>query len=160
MDTSLIDNLMAVQEHLDRKRQKLKRDYEEIEATLSGIRREIAAQRTGQAALFPEVERAPARTKFQNISMRWAILWLLSESLGPMQTPSIADALRDGGVAERPNFNSIVSAILSQMAQKREVERIDSSGYQLTDDGRQIWEGVQRSEKFLNRHLISASDAE
>jgi hypothetical protein len=150
---------MAVQEHLDRKRQKLKREYEEIEATLAGIRREIATQRTTQATLFPEAERSPARAKFQNISMRWAILWLLSETLGSLQTPTVADSLRNGGVAERQNFNSIVSAILSQMAQKGEVERIDNA-YQLTDSGRQVWDGVQRSEKFLNRHLISENDSE
>lgn len=158
MEGLLINNLLAVYEHLDQKRQKLKKEYEEVELTLLGIRREIAALRVMQAPLFSEAER-PERMKFQNISMRWAILWFLSESVGPLHTPNIADGLRAGGVSERPNFNSIVSAILSQMGQKGEVERTDS-GHQLTDDGRQIWEGIQRSDKFLNRHTVPASEAE
>ncbi|HWT65986.1 MAG TPA: hypothetical protein VN151_07710 [Terracidiphilus sp.] len=158
MEETLLNNLLAVYDHLEHKRQKLKKEYEDVEQVLTGVRREISALKATQALLFPESER-PERKKYQNISMRWAILWHLSESVGPLQTPTVADGLREGGVSERPNFNSIVSAILSQMSQKSEVERVEG-GYRLTNSGQQTWDGIRRSEKFLNRHTVPASDAE
>lgn len=151
MDETLLDQLKAVYEHLEAKRQRLKREHDEIEVTLAGLRREIGILRNIQPQLFPAAS-IPERAIYQNISIRWAILWFLSESVGPVQTPVIANALRNGGVAERPNFNSIVSAILSQMAQKAELERAGEGGYQLTDIGRAVWDGIKRGEKFLNRH--------
>jgi len=150
MEQTLVSQLMAVYDHLDAKRQRLKKEHDEIGNTLAGLRREIAVLRHNQPQLFP-ASSIPERAVYQNISIRWAVLWFLSESVGPVQTPAIADALRNGGVAERPNFNSIVSAILSQMAQKGEVIRAES-GWQLTDTGYAVWESVKRSEKFLNRH--------
>jgi hypothetical protein len=151
MEERLLDNLIAVYEHLERKRMRLKKEYDEVEETLAGVRREIAVFRNVQPQLFPEADR-PQRAMFQNISMRWAILWLLSENAaGPATTPNVADLLRDGGFAERPNFNSIVSAILSQMVGKGEVAKTDG-GYVLTHNGASAWDAIRRSDKFLNRH--------
>lgn len=151
MEDALINKLLAVYEHLEAKRQRLRREHEEIEATLAGIRKEIAALRVVQPHLFPEVE-GPASMTYRNISLRWAILWILSEAVTPQTTTGIADLLRQGGVPERRNFNSIVSAILSQMASKTEIQR-EGNGYKLTDTGRSAWEAIRRSERFLNRHL-------
>jgi hypothetical protein len=153
MEERLLDNLIAVYEHMDRKRQRLKKEYDEVEGTLAGIRKEIAALRDFQPQLFPDEDR-PERMVYQNISMRWAILWFLNEkATGPVQTPFVADALRHGGVAERPNFNSIVSAILSQMVNKGEVAKSDGA-FILTHNGASAWEAIRRSEKFLNRHSL------
>lgn len=149
---TLLNHLMASYEHLESKRLRLRKEYEELDATLQGLRKEIVKLRGIQPQLFPS-SAIPERSVYQNISIRWAILWLLSEAVGPMTTPNIADALRNGGVAERPNFNSIVSAILSQMAQKAEVERIDNA-WLLTIPGRSVWDSIKRSDKFLNRHNV------
>jgi hypothetical protein len=160
MDERLLDNLIAVYEHLERKRLRLKREYDEAEGTLAGVRKEINALRSVQPQLFPETER-PERAIFHNISMRWAILWFLNETAtGPVPTSTVADALRDGGISERPNFNSIISAILSQMVGKDEVAKTDG-GYVLTHNGGLAWEAIRRSEKFLNRHsLLNLKDGE
>lgn len=159
MAEELLDHLVAVYEFLDKKRLNLKREYDEAETTLAGIRREITKLRDVHPMLFPESER-PERKMYQNISMRWAVLWFLNEeSSGPAQTSQIADALRAGGIAERPNFNSIVSAILSQMVGKGEIEKADT-GVRLTPHGIAAWDAIRRSAKFLNRHSVAAVEGD
>lgn len=151
MAEPLLDHLLAVYEFLDKKRLQLKREYEEAETTLNGIRKEISKLRDIHPTLFPDSDR-PERRIYQNISMRWAILWFLNEeAAGPVVTAQVVEALRAGGIAERANFSSIVSAILSQMSGKGEVAKQDS-GFVLTSNGVSAWEAIRRSEKFLNRH--------
>ena len=69
-----------------------------------------------------------------------------------MPTGQIANALREGGAAnaKKPNFNSIVSAILSQMVAKGELLRT-GSGFTVTATGRSAWDAIEKSERFVNR---------
>ena len=97
--------------------------------------------------------------KYSNMSVRWAILKLLGEDThNPMATGDVATELEKGGVTTRgQRFASIVSAVLSDMKNKKEeVETTDDGMYRLSENGRQVWEAVKNSARYLNRTSTSA----
>jgi hypothetical protein len=96
-----------------------------------------------QIVAVPDVSR-----KYARISVRWAILHLLSEK-PPMATSDIADALKACGVVTRAaNFTNNVSAVLTTtMKGHGEVEMVDGK-WQLTDRGRRAIDHIQAGPKF------------
>lgn len=101
---------------------------------------------------------APTAGKFSGMSVRWAILYLLSETSGPLGTSEIAETLSKGGITSNAQrFAGNVSAVLSGMVnQRHEVEQI-GSGYQITDQGRAAWEAIRRSPQWASRATPMAS---
>ena len=96
---------------------------------------------------------------YSGLSTRWAILYLLAENAtSPMGRSEIAKALTDGGITSAAqSFASNVSAVLSGMANERkEVEQEASGGYQITDHGRDVWEGVKRTPQWNSRVPLAA----
>jgi hypothetical protein len=88
--------------------------------------------------------------RFANISVRWGVLWHLAEDAnGYEKTGEIASALLAGGYrTEATNFSNMVSAVLSNMKVKGEVETAEDGGYRLTADGHQTWALIKQGAKF------------
>jgi hypothetical protein len=136
-----------------------RKEMEGIEETISGLRKMLANQ--PQAPLFSENPRSDASAvgKYAGLSVRWAILNLLAEDReAPMPTSAIAEALRIGGITSNSqNFTSNVSAVISDMTNKKlELESTDS-GYRLTETGRRAWEAIKHTHQYATRLSSTAS---
>jgi hypothetical protein len=82
--------------------------------------------------------------KYATYSVRWAILFLLSESSDPLSIQEISDALLAGVIrTSATNFSNNVSAVLSQMKSKLkpEVEAVESK-WKITEIGRGAWNHI------------------
>ena len=105
-------------------------------------------------ATEPRPSAAPRAAVYSGMSVRWAILYLLAENAtGPMGRSEIAQALTDGGTTSNAqNFSSNVSAILSGMVnQRHEVQQATDGGYEITDHGREVWQGIRRTSQWNAR---------
>lgn len=123
----------AIEEH--------KRALEEIDQTISGIKNLNARMNGSQAwGISPA-----AGQKYTTISMRWAILHILGEFHDPMTSADIAEALKAGGANSRgKNFNSNVSAVLSNMKSAREEVTLSKSGkWAITETGRSMLDHIK-----------------
>jgi hypothetical protein len=101
-----------------------------------------------------------ASGQYGGLSTRWAILYLLAEfAAEPMGRSEIAKALTEGGItSSAQSFASNVSAVLSGMANDRkEVVQVENGGYQITEHGREVWEGVKRTPQWASRAIYVAS---
>jgi len=98
----------------------------------------------------------PRLAPYAGMSVRWAILYLLSGKEQAMTTDEIADVLKNGGVTSNAQrFAGNVSAILSGMRNERqEVEQV-AEGYRITQHGRDVWEGIKRTPQWVERHASS-----
>ena len=103
---------------------------------------------------LPAVSSTPAiRTittnQYENISVRWAILYLLTEhAIRPISATEIADSLRSGG---NLSVSSNVSAVLRQMVNQRSEVEQSERGYQITPQGRDAWNGAKQTPQWHNR---------
>ena len=93
--------------------------------------------------------RALPKPDFSRMSVRWAVLWLLSEyETGPRRTSEIANALTAGGYKSgSDSFLNAVSAVLSGMKSKGEIDS-GPDGSVVTDKGRQTWKLIRQGAKF------------
>jgi hypothetical protein len=150
MDESLREHLKATIKHLSMKRTLLLMEIDQVEQVLKALTKEEESLPKTTRILFPDVRRDGL---YAGMSVRWAVfLYLAEQSVGPQALGAIADALRDGGsTTKAQNFNSNVSAVLSQMASKGELSKSEE-GFCLTDHGKVIWHGIRQSPKFLNRN--------
>jgi hypothetical protein len=91
--------------------------------------------------------------KYVNISVRWAILDLLSTAVVPMATADIAEALKDAGVVTKAaNFTNNISAVLSStMKGKDEVMQGSNGLWELTERGRNAISHIRDSAEFRRR---------
>lgn len=92
----------------------------------------------------------PPNQKYANMSVRWAILDLLSGSTA-MATAEIADALISAGVQTRAaNFANNVSAVLSTTMKEQhgEVQQLPDGKWELTDKGHEAIEYIRTTPKF------------
>lgn len=151
MSDSLREHLLATIAHISTKQSRLMVELEEVEGLLRSLRREVGSLPTTGRLVFPTPQ---PQGPFAGISVRWSVFLFLAEyARGPETSGVIADALRDGGsVSQAISFNSNVSAVLSQMANKGEVEKIGDR-FSLTRKGMEAWHGISQSEKFVNRKL-------
>ena len=150
MTDSLRDHLNATIAHLSEKRVRLGVELNELESLLRSLQKEVdSLPTTGRLAFPQEKKQGP----FAAISVRWSVFLFLAEyAHGPETSGVIADALRAGGsVSQAISFNSNVSAVLSQMANKGEVEKVGDR-FSLTRKGMEAWQGISQSEKFINRN--------
>ena len=104
-----------------------------------------------------------SRSRFSNLSVRWGLIWYLAEDVevqrprdrkevaGSAKTGEIANALLAGGYrSQAERFPNLVSAVLSGMKTKGEVEISEDGGYRLTDQGTHTWQSIRHSAKFRN----------
>ena len=96
----------------------------------------------------------PTSQKYALISVRWAILHLLSGTPSGMTTADIAKALESAGVRTKAvNFVNNVSAVLSTTMRARgheEVESVDGK-WRLTEPGRNKIDHIVMTPEFLKR---------
>jgi len=115
------------------------KDFKQMaENILKLIREDTGGQ---QIVLLPN----PASQRFAHMSVRWAILCLLTESKQPFSVQEIADKLTDGGIQTMAsNFANNVSSVLSQMKAKPspEVEVIDGK-WVISDTGHSAWTHIR-----------------
>jgi hypothetical protein len=91
------------------------------------------------------------RQRYANMSVRWAVLKMLAESMGrPMKSADISAELTSGG--NEKASKATVSAVISDMVNRRqELEQSEDSGYKLTETGRSAWNAIRHSPKYANR---------
>jgi hypothetical protein len=171
------EHYAAVLAELQTRKSKLEAELREIDAMIGGLQRLIGDEPL-QELLVPSpqpsssaidlaqaINKLPgvnlallsSRSRFSNISVRWGVIWYLAEDVvGPetAKTGEIASALLEGGHrTQAKRFPNLVSAVLSGMKTKGEVETGKDGGYRLTEQGRQTYESIRHSAKF--RHAIS-----
>ena len=147
----------AVLNDLEGERTGVRHEISELHRRLRDLDYNIASlsRRVGLAppipASRPAAPHGPSsqHQKYARISVRWAILHLLSES-EPMATSDIADTLKANGVITRAaNFINNVSAVLSTtMKGAGEVEMIEGR-WRLTDKGWSAIHHIKTSPKFI-----------
>ncbi len=152
MEVTIRDHLMAAIAHLGVKRAKLVTELNQVEVVLNGLRREVDSFGQHTASIpFPDND-TPSVAIYGGMSVRWSVLMYLAEHDTPIATVGmIAEALREGGLSSKGmNFNSNVSAVLSQMTGRGEVEK-QADRFVLTPHGTQAWERIKQSDKFKSR---------
>jgi hypothetical protein len=143
---SLYDQMLN---ELQNRRIKCLNDLEIIDQAISALR----------ATFEPSPNVMPTDVKEINpyaaISVRWAILKLLyNNALRPLKTAEIADALLEGGNNYASKTN--VSAVVSDMVNKRKELEIIDDGYTLTETGKSTWHSIAHSSRYKER---SATDS-
>ena len=161
---NMLDHYQAVLRDLEVRRSRCQRELADIEQTMGGIRKLM----NSSASLFVSAPivavpndhaSVPEDKKFAGMSVRWAILKLLSEEApGPLKTLEIASLLASGGISSNSkDFTGNVSAVVSDMVNKRsELESAEGNAYKLTDNGRLAWAAIKHSPKYVNR-AVSAT---
>lgn len=140
-------------------RARLEEEIEEIDGVIAGMERlaQVGASTAppSQPIIFePSPPMMPTRSAngplFANISMRWSVLWHLTEfAKGFQKTGEITASLRENGYqTAAANLGNMVSAVLSSMKAKGEVESSVDGGYRITDAGRATWNLIKQGNKF------------
>jgi hypothetical protein len=161
------EHYAAVLADLRQRRAKLETDLRDVEAAISGIQRLVNTATQGppsqDIAVHQSAQTERDTVRFRNISVRWGVLWFLSEAESFVKTGEIAAALLDGGYkSEAVRFPNMVSAVLSAMKTKDEVQTNAEGGYRLTERGRNTWAAIRQGAKFRiatspsERSLLSA----
>ena len=144
---------------LRNRKAKLEAEVHQVDAGIAAILGLLgASERIAQAYVQPKPNHYPQSaqphvdqaTRFSNVSVRWAALWYLYE-LGEQfqKTGEIASAILAGGYkSDAGRFGNLVSAVISGMKAKGEVETNDIGGYRLTEKGRNTWELIRQGGKF------------
>jgi hypothetical protein len=160
---SQIEHYRAVLEDLQKQRNEYRLKINEIEQAMASLHRLIPedakpglpppAYTNGSK---PQVSQANGR--YGGMSVRWAILNLLSEfAIGPMTTGEIAIALRAGGItSEAANFAGNVSAVLSVMANKKGEVQTVNNGWTISPIGKQAWAHI-RGKRESQQVMLSSS---
>jgi hypothetical protein len=139
-------------EDLNRGREDLNR----IEAAITGLRAAMELY----VNVDPVTENAAARIarpsdgehRYANMSVRWAVLKLLAEfgPIGrPMKSADISERLTAGG--NEKASKATVSAVISDMVNKRNELEQAEDGFELTEGGKLAWNAIKHSAKYLNR---------
>ena len=155
MDMVLSEHYRAVLGDLQERRSLLAAELEQLDASIAVL------QRQGNLALDPPKKPDVSPTysprqlgemaNYSHMSVRWATLWYLSGSAGTARkTGDIAKALRDGGYPTTmgDRFSNSVSAVLSAMKTKGEVETTEDGAYCITDNGQAAWDHIMKSARF------------
>jgi hypothetical protein len=149
------EHYAAVMADLKARRSKLQIELNQIDAAIQGLQLILVEPRGASinpdAAWSVSPKEPPANQRYARISVRWGVLWKLAEySTDYEKTGQIADALLAGGyqTSGASRFGNMVSAVLSNMKTKGEVESNEEGGYRLTDAGRKTWELIKQGTKF------------
>jgi hypothetical protein len=146
-----------VLDDLREQRDRLKQDLAETEAAISALQRRVPAANVADMPLVPSYMSAAAESRpdaavdYTKMSLRWAVLSYLSDvAKGPAGTGAITAALEARGMQSRSQsrFGNLVSAVLSNLRVKGEVQAVDDGLYQLTEAGRTMWAHIKTSPKF------------
>jgi hypothetical protein len=140
----------------------------ELAAKIADMQRELRENETAKVVLWRLLGISPAPApmqrpnisdakKFANVSVRWAILWLLSETKKPLTVSEIATALQDGGVdSNAADFNANVSSVLSTMRSKRQEVDVTDGRWAIAEVGTSAIEYIKATKlrKFFKRGAV------
>jgi|SRR5579859_670203 len=153
LNNELKSSYEAVLQDLQEEREQVQQQLSGLQARLKELHYSIS---TLTKRLNPDatplksqiVSRQPNHQKYRNMSVRWAILDLLSKSQG-MTTAEIADALIEAGIQTKAaNFSNNVSAVLATMKDKDEVQPLPDGRWQLTETGHSASEHIRTKLNF------------
>jgi hypothetical protein len=124
---------------------------EEIDSAITVLRRMwpvesgVSVSTAGLASKPDELPYTVTAGKYTGMSVRWAVLNLLSEdTTKPLTTGLIADALEAGGiVSSSKTFAGNVSAVLSGMNHERNEVISTNDGWIISDKGREVWAHIK-----------------
>jgi hypothetical protein len=156
MTIDISEHYRAVLEDLLSRREIILEELQQLDAAIGTIRRQVsvapAQLRLRDEAPMVSLTSSPQAPNYAHMSVRWATLWNLSEldTEGAKKTAEVAQALRDGGYRTTmgDKFGNSVSAVLSVMKGKGEVETVEDGAYRITPAGREVWEHIKKSERF------------
>ncbi len=172
---NVIDHYQAVLRDLELRRSRCKQELDELDSTIGGIKKLLSNQASlfvaspapSPAANIPFRAVAIARaaevridhSRFTGLSVRWAILKLLAENADSHPTAAeIAQALVDGGMNSKgKDFGSNVSAVLSDMKNKRSEVANSAGTWALTVTGRQAWDAIKATPQYRERISSAAA---
>jgi hypothetical protein len=166
---NMIDHYQAVLRDLELRRSRCKQELDELDNTIGGIKKLLS----NQASLFV-ASPAPSPTaniafkiaatagasevridhsRFSGMSVRWGILKLLAENAGVSPTAAeIAQTLAEGGMNSKgKDFGSNVSAVLSDMKNKRSEVANAGGQWALTATGHHAWEAIKATPQYRER---------
>jgi hypothetical protein len=162
--SNVLDNYQAVLHDLELRRSRCQKELIELDQTITGIRKIVSTT----ASLFMAtpiagpIESTAAEEevkRYVGMSVRWAILKLLSEyAPGPLKSSEVASFLASGGIVSKANdFTANVSAVISDMVNvRKELEPAGENDYRLTDNGRMAWAAIKHSPKYVNRGAFAS----
>lgn len=167
------DTYTAILAELMRRRDALTVEINGVNSAIAAIMPLSVGETTAAQAVKPAIQVGVADSvriedhadqrfgDYSRLSVRWAALWHLAEfARGPMRNGEIADAIRAGGYhSGAGSFPNAVSAVLSGMRTKEEIDGNPDTGYYLTDKGRQIWSTIRHSERFRSIMAPSSTNA-
>lgn len=167
MATGRADNYRATLADLEQRKADYLKEIKELDGLIAGIAKQVQliegtpvhSSLFDQAAIS-RIDRPADPNAFRNMSVRWGILKLLGENqIGlSMSSSEIAKELEAGGVETRgERFVGNVSAVVSAMKQKGEVEVAEEGRYRLTAHGREAWDHIRHSPKYRERLIPIAS---
>ena len=139
---------------LELRRARCQDELARVERAITALRESIEIPPITETVAVVREKLDPHR--FADMSVRWAVLkFLCGEANGPLKTAEIADALVDGGNPRASK--TTVSAVISDMVNKRSELKLTDDGYQLTPTGKAVWNAVEHSARYQNR--ANSSDA-
>ena len=153
---------------LETERQRIDAKLEASRTIIARIQEKLLAYEESIAgktmSLFSPSAPLPERLKYAGMSVRWAILNLMADGgVGELTTPLMAEALTAGGVSTKSqNFNANVSAVVSEMRQRREPELepgVAEGTFRITGHGREVWESIKHTPKYRFARAAVAAGA-
>ncbi len=99
--------------------------------------------------ILPVIRPTATNQKYVRLSVRWAILDLLSDTRG-RSSSEIAEELKAAGIQTKAaNFVNNVSAVLTT-TMKEEVQQLPDNKWELTETGRDAIDHIRTTPKFRN----------
>ncbi len=145
---SQIEHYRAVLDDLQRQRDLYHLKIDEVDQAIASLHRlipEDAKHELPTPVFTGPASPVPKPGRYSGMSVRWAILNLLSEvATRPMSTGEIAVALREGGITSgAAKFAGNVSAVLSGMSKQRGEVTSGENGWTISPIGRQAWAHIR-----------------
>lgn len=158
---SQIEHYRAVLDDLQKQKNLAQFRIVELDNAIGSLRRLIPDE--AKEALPEPTPVNPATViapnKYVGMSVRWAILNLLSEdATSPLSTGAIAVALQQGGITTAgKSFAGNVSAVLSDMAKSRHEVLSGDAGWVITDNGKSAWAHISAKRRAQQQLTISSN---
>lgn len=137
-----LDQYRAVLEDLEKQKNEYLFKVREVEVAIAALRKLMPDEPRPTAAavdnLLPVVVE---QNKYAGMSVRWAILCLLTEdAVAPLSTGAVAQLLTEGGITSTSkNFAANVSAVLSDMNHNKNEVISRDNGWVISERGKSAW---------------------
>lgn len=137
-----LDQYRAVLEDLEKQKNEYLFKVREVDVAIAALRKLMPDEPRPTAAvmdnLLPVVVE---QNKYAGMSVRWAILCLLTEdAVAPLSTGAVAQLLTEGGITSTSkNFAANVSAVLSDMNHNKNEVISRDNGWVISERGKSAW---------------------